>query len=308
MNRVKIFEMFLRDGLQSYKTIFNLKEKIHMFDLLNKCGYDCIEFGSTTSPKLIPQMEHSFDLWDHIKTDKTNNNMKYTMLVPSINHLDKCFSKNMDSYGLVTSVSNDFCERNMKTTRDKSLEITLESINKIVNFNKDSHIRVYISTSFGCPFSKNSKELNYQLENFINSLINIIETHKLSRERFDIVLSDTIGVCSVETLKEVLDIPEKRYMKYIGLHMHFRSSTINKKQKFERLIDIALDSGVMKYDCSLLGIGGCPYAKLKDSNDSIGNLSTIPFLEYLEKSGMKTGIDMNLIKETSREIEKFLIK
>ena len=72
MARAKIYEMFLRDGLQSVRTMYTVQEKMCMFDLLNKCNYNGIEFGSTTSPKLVPQMGGSFELWNHVKAKGVN--------------------------------------------------------------------------------------------------------------------------------------------------------------------------------------------------------------------------------------------
>ena len=104
--------MFLRDGLQSYKTIFNVPQKLSFLSHLNRVNYNCIEFGSTTSPKLIPQIEGSYELWNNIKASKNNlGTTKYTMLVPSENHLQKVLNEGIYSYGLVTSISDAFSQK-----------------------------------------------------------------------------------------------------------------------------------------------------------------------------------------------------
>ncbi len=303
MSRIKIFEMFLRDGLQSYKTIFNVPQKLSFLNHLNTCNYDCIEFGSTTSPKLIPQIGGSYELWDKIKT-QSKKKTRYTMLVPSENHLKKVMDEGITSYGLVTSLSDEFSQRNMKMTGEQSLNKAIEMIQTIIESNKtDNHIRVYISCSFGCPWEGFTKFHIIKLKYFIDNLVDMANKNNLSNENFDIVIADTVGMCDENRMKELLELNKDN--KYLGLHLHFLSEMKNERleQKFEKVVDIALNLGVEKFDTSLLGIGGCPYAKKKEG-EIIGNLSTVPFIRFLEKKGLVT----NLYKEQLESIEEQIYK
>ncbi len=298
MNQIKIFEMFMRDGLQSLKTSYNLKQKIIMFNNLNKCNFNNIEFGSTTSPKLIPQMDNSYDLWNYIKNNSNKNN-KYTMLVPSINHLPKVFENNIQSYGFITSLSNDFAKRNMKMTNQESFEQSKKMINATLKNINEPNIRVYISCSFGCPWEGLTKNHIYELNKYINELLSI-------NENLDIVLADTVGMSDRYTMTNVLDRLDN--LKNISLHMHLYGTKNGNdlKQNFEPIIDAALQKGIYKFDSSLFGIGGCPYAK-KCDDKIIGNLSTIPLIDFLHNNGIKTDINTDKLKEASENINNIML-
>jgi hydroxymethylglutaryl-CoA lyase len=303
MSQIKIFEMFMRDGLQSLKTSYTLAQKIKMFDALNKCNYDCIEFGSTTSPKLIPQMDNSYDLWNNIKS---NNKTKYTMLVPSINHLPKVFDANIKSYGFITSLSNEFSKKNMKMSNQESFEQAKKMIIMTFKNNPNAHIRIYISCSFGCPLEGLTKQHIYELGKYIDELIIIGETFNIKKSQLDIVLADTVGISDRYIVTNVLD--KINNLQNISLHMHLYGEKKDNdlKQNFEPIIDAALQKGIYNFDSSLFGIGGCPYAK-KCEDKIIGNLSTIPLVKFLHKNGFTTNVDINKLEETANYISKKFI-
>ena len=94
-------------------------------------------------------------------------------------------------------------------------------------------------------------------------------------------------------MKDVLGAIEDKT--YIGVHLHV-------KGEFEQLVDIVLQNEIYKFDTSLLGIGGCPYA-----DRLIGNLSTIPLVKYLHKKGYQTGVNVELLEKASQEILKYII-
>ncbi len=298
MNRIKIYEMFLRDGLQSYPKVFDLSQKITFLNHLNRAHFDCIEFGSTTSPKLIPQIGGSFELWDHIRKGPFNVT-KYTMLVPSKNHLEKVQQMGIQSYGIVSSLSDSFSQKNMKMSSQESFEQSIEMCREVLNNNPRAHTRIYISCSFGCPWEGFDQTSMTRLYGFMDQLLELAEEYDVTPEQFDIVLADTIGACTEDRMKELLRNHHNN--PYLALHMHFHSEMKGERleQNFQKVTDMALNAGIDKFDTSLLGIGGCPYAKKKEG-EIIGNLSTVPFIRYLEKNGLLT----NLVTESLDEIEK----
>jgi hydroxymethylglutaryl-CoA lyase len=309
MVRVKIYEMFLRDGLQSLKKIYTVPQKIQMFNSLNSCNYNCIEFGSTTNPKILPQVGGSFELWDHIKRNNTPFNTKYTMLVPSINHLQNVIDNKINSYGFVMSVSNEFSQRNMKMSSEQSFKQIKELISKILEVNKrdkNLHIRVYISCSFGCPWEGFPKDHMQRLDNIVCELSGIGYRNGLTSDQLDIVLADTVGMSDKYMLRTIIN--EIDDINYLGLHMHMSGKNVGVElhQNFESLIETALDNNIRKFDTSLFGIGGCPYAKQTESSDSIGNLSTIPMVKFIHSHGFKTDVQLDALEEASGKIKNIL--
>jgi hydroxymethylglutaryl-CoA lyase len=309
MNRVKIYEMFLRDGLQSLKKIYTVPQKIQMFNNLNRCSYNCIEFGSTTNPKILPQVEGSFELWNHVKMNNKPFKTKYTMLIPSINHIKNVIDNNISSYGFVMSVSNEFSKRNMKMTSDQSFTQIKELISKTVESNKnnpDLHIRIYISCSFGCPWEGFPKGHMSRLDYIISQLNGIGYRNGLTNDQLDIVLSDTVGMSDKYILGSLLD--ELDDINYVGLHMHMPGKIVDMelKQNFEGLIETALNKKIRKFDTSLFGVGGCPYAKETESSESIGNLSTIPVVKFVHSMGFQTDVQLEPLEEAAKNIKDIL--
>jgi hydroxymethylglutaryl-CoA lyase len=307
MARAKIYEMFLRDGLQSVKTIYTVKEKMAMFDILNRCNYDGIEFGSTTSPKLIPQVGGSMELWKHVR-DNRMPNTKYTMLVPSIKHLSTVLDNNIKSYGFVLSISDTFSNRNMKMNSDDSIKQVKEQIKTVMLSNSypNSHIRVYLSCSFGCPWEGFTVGNLERTKAVVKDLTDMAHLYNLPEDKFDIVLADTVGMCDKYTMNMVL---KNMYdLSYVGLHLHLpgKKNKLDLDQDFKDVVDVALYHGVYKYDTALFGIGGCPYSKKSAYNTVIGNLSTIPLLKYFNHKGIDISVNLELLEKSVYEIDNIM--
>jgi len=147
---VHIYEMFMRDGLQSLKKVYTYNTKLKFIDILLKSSLKNIEFGSTTNPKLLPQMNNSYDLWNYIKEHKYQKNL--TMLITDNNSLKICFEQKIISFGLLSSVSDSFGLSNLKKNSIDSLKSMIEQINMINKYNNNSHIRLYLSCCFGIFF------------------------------------------------------------------------------------------------------------------------------------------------------------
>jgi hydroxymethylglutaryl-CoA lyase len=233
MARAKIYEMFLRDGLQSVRTIYTVGEKMAMFNILNKCNYNGIEFGSTTSSKLIPQMDGSFELWNHVK--RNINNTKYTMLVPSIKHIHRVQDVGVNSYGFVISVSDSFSARNMKMSSEDSIKQVKEQIHTVMSNSliTDKHIRVYLSCSFGCPWEGFTVKNLENTKRIVKDLTDLGNLYSLTKDNFDIVLADTVGMCDKYTMNAVLKTIYDSF--YVGLHLHMpgKKNGLELEQKFE---------------------------------------------------------------------------
>jgi hydroxymethylglutaryl-CoA lyase len=308
MARAKIYEMFLRDGLQSVRTIYTVQEKIAMFDILNKCNYNGIEIGSTTNPKLIPQVGGSMELWNHVKNNINNNNTKYTMLVPSIKHMSLASKEEINSYGFVLSVSDTFSKSNMKMSSEDSIKQVKEQISKVMNKSGyiNNHMRIYLSCSFGCPWEGFSVTNLERTKRVVKELTDMAHLYNISEDNFDIVLADTVGVCDKYTMNTVL---KNMYdLSYLGLHLHLpgKKNKLDIDQDFKDVVDVALYHDVYKYDTSLFGIGGCPYAKKSSNNTVIGNLSTIPLLKYFNDRGIDTSVNLELLENSVNDIDNIM--
>jgi hydroxymethylglutaryl-CoA lyase len=279
----------MRDGLQSLKKVYTYNTKLKFIDILLKSNLKNIEFGSTTNPKLLPQMNNSYDIWNYIKEYKNKKNL--TMLITDNNSLEKCIEEKIISFGLLSSVCDSFGLSNLKKNSIDSLKNIIYQINMINNYNHNSHIRLYLSCSFG-----SNKEIFNDL--YLNKLFNYVADinyiiKMYNYKNVEIVLCDTTGNLNNEilekTLKKITTIHDIN--KYIALHMHCNNN-------FNDYIDIALKYNIYKFDSSLLNIGGCPFT----GKSNLNNINTVQLVEYLENKNYDTGIDINNLKNIEKQI------
>jgi hydroxymethylglutaryl-CoA lyase len=284
MTKVYIFEQFLRDGLQSLQMCYAVHERIEMFNHLNACGFSGIEFGSTTNPSILPQMKGSFELWEYIK-EHQKQNTKYTMLVPSINHLNKVIEVGIQSIGIIVSITDEFAYRNMRMSSEETFIQAQNIINQFSGIKSDTkkYIRIYLSQCFDGEIEK--------IRNYTSAFTEISYKKKEQNIEIEIVIADTVGICDVKSVRRVLGAIEDK--SFIGVHLHIN-------EDFEEIVDEVLSNKIYRFDTCIFGIGGCPYAKqLK------GNLSTVPFIKYLHSKGYQTGIDIDKLEKAVEYLNSF---
>ena len=292
MKKVLIYEMFMRDGLQSLSKIYSYDEKVLFLNKLLKSNIKNIEFGSTTNPKLLPQMKDSYEILNYIKENNLDKEeYKFTMLISNINNLKKCIELNLKSFGLLCSLDDDFSYKNLNKSSLDSLNTMLEQLNFILNKDetKKLHIRLYISFAFN--------ENNNDLLILLNKINDILNFTQIDSEYLDIVLCDTIAIVNEIILENSLNCilnNNKELIKYLSLHFH-------RKNDFENLINIALKYGINKFDSSILNVGGCPF-----SEDDKQNINTIKLIKHLYKNNYETNIDINLLESIEKDIEELL--
>ena len=300
--RIYIYEMFMRDGLQSLHKVYTLDNKKYFIDNLIKCNITNIEFGSTTSPKLLPQMDNSYKLWNYLEELKLNNKYNLTMLISNNNGLKESMNCNIKSFGLLCSVSDTFGISNLKKNADKSFEDMMKQYSIAIENrnNKHIHIRFYLSCSFGTYLEDFDVEYTMRLTKYVTQIYNKITNDGLTHKNIDIVLCDTMGILTIEILNRILnEIIEnsdlKDIEKYISLHLH----TTN---KFHSFIDASLNYNINKFDSSVLNIGGCPFSGKKN----YGNINTLELVKYLEENNYDTGINFEMLEYVEKDMLKIL--
>jgi hydroxymethylglutaryl-CoA lyase len=295
--KVKIYEMFMRDGLQSLNKVYPIETKLAFFNLLNSCNFHCIEVGSTTSPKLLPQMANSFELY---KNAKKNPMTKYTILVPSITKINETIGNNVNSFGLVCSVSETFAQKNLKKSSKETFNNVIQQMDIITQNVINPHIRVYLSCSFGSPWENFNNEYLENLNVFIMELLEYSKYNELNNEKFDIVVSDTVGLSSEKRTNEILKMlqfsVDNDKMDYLAMHIH------SKENGFTKIINSCIDNKIFKFDSSMCGIGGCPFAE----DEAFGNISTTKLINLLQSLGFCKNYNLNTLNYCEKELNKIL--
>lgn len=278
---VEIKEVGPRDGLQNEKRRIKSEDKIQWINLLGKTGLSYIEVTSFVHPKWIPQLADAMEVLKDINREK---DITYAALVPNIRGLQRALAVNVDEVSVFMSASESHNKNNINKTIDETFPVLEEVVKKAIQENK--RVRGYISTVVACPYE--GKITPQQVLKVTQRLLDMGVS--------EISLGDTIGVAVPSQVEGLLEELLKRYPpELFAMHFHDTRGTA--------LANIvkSLEMGITKFDSSLGGLGGCPYAK-----GASGNVATEDLLYLLTEMGIKTGIDMDALLDAAFYIEEKL--
>ncbi|WP_419957550.1 hydroxymethylglutaryl-CoA lyase [Psychrobacillus psychrotolerans] len=280
---VSIREVGPRDGLQNESKFIPTDEKIQWIDHLSNSGLNYIEVTSFVNPTWIPALSDAEYVAKHIKK---NPDVTYAALVPNTKGLFRALESGIDEVAVFISASETHNKKNINKTISET-EIVLSEVVKESISNKKT-IRGYISTVFGCPY-----EGNIETDQVIRLADSLFEMgiNELS-------LGDTIGIANPVQVKQVLEQLLKRYpADSIAMHFHNTRGTALANAL------ASLEMGISKFDSSLGGLGGCPYAP-----GASGNLATDDLNYMLTNMGIETNIDPKKLNAAALYIQSKLQK
>ncbi|MBA6326428.1 hydroxymethylglutaryl-CoA lyase [Colwellia sp. MB02u-6] len=265
-NSVKIVEVGPRDGLQNEKLQISAEDKIALIERLADAGVSYIESGSFVSPKWVPQMATSSDVFKGIKR---KSGVTYAALTPNMKGFEAAMAVNANEIAIFGAASEAFSQKNINCSIDESLQ-RFESIMQAA---KAANIRVrgYVSCVVGCPYDGDIAA--EQVAEVAEKL------YKMGC--YEISLGDTIGVGTPASVQKMLQaVSAKVPVDKLAVHFHdtYGQALTN--------IYAALAMGVKVVDSAIAGLGGCPYAK-----GASGNVATEDVLYMLNGLGIKTNID-----------------
>ena len=248
---LKLFDVTLRDGLQSIPKIYSLNEKMDILtNIITERNPYAIEIGSIVSPKILPQMANSIDLY---KETQNKDNVTYKlpelyMLTPNVKSVDIACNNNINNLSFITSVSDLFQKKNTnKTLYDNKNEIS--AMMKLTRQVPNIKVKIYISCIPECPIAG-------QID--VNIIINeILHYYYVYEELDEICLSDTCGTLHFTQFKTIINQLIKRSVdiKKISLHLHNQP---NRPFNITNIIMYAMEKGIYRYDVSHMpDIGGC---------------------------------------------------
>lgn len=274
--RVTIYEVGPRDGLQNEQSVVPTEVKSEFIDRLARAGLTWIETTSFVHPRWVPQLADAAEVLASLgESGRTHTR---PVLVPNERGLDRALESGVTSIAVFGSATETFAQRNL----GRSVEESLEMFAPVVARAKAAGmwVRAYISMCFGDP---------WEGEVPIGQVVDV------SRRLMDLgadalSIGDTIGVGTsghvaalLEALAEAGVGPE-----VIGVHFHDTYG-----QALANTLE-ALRHGVTVVDASTGGLGGCPYAK-----SATGNLATEDLVWALHGLGIETGVDLDALVATS---------
>tara|TARA_B100000424_G_C22940656_1_gene500528 strand:+ start:2023 stop:2931 length:909 start_codon:yes stop_codon:yes gene_type:complete len=287
-NEIKLIDVTVRDGLQSHPKTINVENKLKIIKLLsNSIGLKHLEIGSFVSPKIIPQMANSEEVFK--QAYDYNPDINYHMLVTNSRGIEKIKELNVKNVAFFTSPSNSFNLKNINCNVDESLIRICELKDKLP---PDVNTRLYLSCITECPFE--GQILTYDIIRIIKMM------DKLGFD--DISLGDTLGTLKVNKLKFIFKCLNKDILKdKISIHLH------QSDDSWKDIIDLCLEYDVRKFDTSILKLGGCPAAY--ENKVKSGNLDLYDLVNHLHQVGEDNNIayiNKSLIKDVEKAISFIL--
>ncbi len=263
MSAIKIIEC-PRDAMQGLESFVPTELKVAYINLLLKCGFDTLDFGSFVSPKAIPQMRDTAMVLD--KLERVSSTKLLAIIANERGAEDALCFPEIACLGFPFSVSEIFQQRNANSSIEESI-LRLEKIQSKVTAKKKDLI-VYLSMGFGNPYGE---VWNTDLVvSWSRKLVEDLGIHTFA-------LSDTIGCAKSEDVSALFNVLYNEFPSIeIGAHFHTRPDTSSK------LISAAYTAGCRRFDTAIRGFGGCPMAK----DDLTGNLPTEDLVSWLNDSGI----------------------
>lgn len=281
VDTVKIVEVGPRDGLQNEKVTLPTEVKIEFITALADAGLRVIEAGAFVSPKWVPQMADTAEVYRDIPKDP---GVEFPVLVPNMKGLDRAIEAGVKSIAIFTAASETFNQRNINMTIDGSFE----NYAPVVARARAEEIRVrgYVSTAFGCPY-----EGDVAPEKVLEVCARLLDLGC-----YEVSVGDTIGVGTPMQVQGVIGmllqvIPASR----LAMHFHDTRGTALANTLS------ALEMGIATFDASAGGLGGCPYAP-----GASGNLATEDLVYMLNSMAIETGVDLKRLVEASTKIAPYL--
>jgi hydroxymethylglutaryl-CoA lyase len=283
---VEIFEVSPRDGLQAESKILSVEERVRLVVKLAETGLKDIEVGSFVRADRIPQLQDT-DKVIALVTEKLGSlrsKLRFWAFVPNLVGLEKAIESGVDGVGLFVATSDTFCRKNVNRTQ-KELLNEVEPL--LVKARKARlRTRVYLSTVIYCPYEKWMKPA---------------ASHKLSARLLDlgaqeISLGDTTGHGTPLSIRKVVEPLVAKYgAERFALHLHDTRGTA-----LSNVLE-GLSHGIRRFDASVGGTGGCPYAP-----GASGNLSTEDLLYMLQGMGWAKSVRLEKLAEAGRVASQLL--
>ncbi|MCZ8355880.1 MAG: hydroxymethylglutaryl-CoA lyase [Cyclobacteriaceae bacterium] len=264
-----------RDAMQGIEQFIPTDKKIEYINSLLEVGFDTLDFGSFVSPKAIPQMRDTAEVYE--KINWKNSTTKLLAIVANKRGAEEAVKYEGIRYlGFPMSISETFQQRNT----NKSIAEALNDLAEIKNLcvKHDKQLVTYVSMGFGNPY--NDPYSPDHVGSFTDILITLGS---------DIIsLADTIGAASPALISNMFTkITQQFPDTEIGVHLHARKEDTIKK------LEAAVDAGCKRIDGAMRGFGGCPMAK----DELVGNMATELMVSWLDSKNIKTDLNIqNLTK------------
>lgn len=291
-DRVSVYEVSPRDGLQNESATVPLRGKLRLVDALVAAGLQRIEITSFVSPKWIPQLADADELAEALAPSASNgrsagaasSGVVFSALCPNAKGLERAKKAGLEEIAVFMSASESHNKKNV----NKTIDATIAAFEETIAPARAAGMRVrgYVSTVWGCPY-----------EGDVDPARSIAIAKQLYEMGcYQISLGDTIGAGTPKLTREIMtralgELPNEA----LAMHMHDTRGTALAN------IVVGLEMGIRNFDASVGGMGGCPYAP-----GAAGNVATEDLAYMLHGMGIATGLDLERLVEAARAAESIV--
>lgn len=276
MSREKVIiqDVGPRDGLQNQPKILTPQQRLHIVRALMAAGVEHIQVGSFVSPKAVPAMAGAAEIVSELQGQPG----QFSVLVPNVKGYELAIEAGARIVEMVVYGSEGFSQANARMSRAQSEAACMEILDRSVE--DDVRIITTISTSFDCPFDGVVEP----------AVVEALTARLLERGSSVVVVADTIGSADPARVRKLMN-------RLVGDHgpdhlcCHFHDTRAMGLAN----VFASLESGVRRFDASVAGVGGCPFAP-----GASGNVATEDVVMMLEQMGFDTGIDQRGLMEASQ--------
>lgn len=274
---VRLVEVGPRDGLQNESVPVSVDAKVRLVDDLTDAGVSYIEVGSFVSPKWVPQMAGSAQVFAAIQHAP---DVTYAALAPNLRGFEDALAAGVREVAIFAAASEGFSQRNINCSISESLERFLPIIEAARLHGVQ--VRGYVSCVLGCPYE--GEVSPQQVAAVANELF--------AMGCYEVSLGDTIGAGTPGATRTLFDVVAGQIPRgKLAGHFHdtYGQALAN--------IYASLLEGIQVFDSSVAGLGGCPYAK-----GATGNVASEDVVYMLNGMGIDTGIDLDKLIAAGQRI------
>ncbi|WDG40491.1 hydroxymethylglutaryl-CoA lyase [Pseudomonas synxantha] len=280
-SHVRLVEVGPRDGLQNEAQPISVADKVQLVNALSEAGLSYIEVGSFVSPKWVPQMAGSAEVFAQIQRKPS---VTYGALAPNLRGFEDALAAGVKEVAVFAAASEAFSQRNINCSISESLA-RFAPIMAAARQHGIS-VRGYVSCVLGCPYE---------------GAIAPEQVAAVARELYamgcyEVSLGDTIGTGTAGATRRLFEVVGAQVPRdKLAGHFHdtYGQAIAN--------VYAGLLEGIQVFDSSIAGLGGCPYAK-----GASGNVATEDVLYLLNGLGIDTGIDLERLIGAGQQISRVL--
>ncbi|WP_223794129.1 hydroxymethylglutaryl-CoA lyase [Marinobacter sp. F4216] len=263
---IRVNEVGPRDGLQSQGKTLTTDARLDLIRAMVRAGVRNVEAGSFVSPKAVPQMAGTAELFGQLPDPDT---VRYAGLVPNMKGYELAVEAGAQVVNVVLSVTETMNQKNIRMSLDQTAQVCAAIVER--GRSEGVEVQAYLAVAYECPFEGQVSP----------SVVADYGRQMQQAGASKIIVADTIGAANPAQVRAVLGelsafVPSEK------LSCHFHDT----RGMALANITAALDLGVREFDASIGGLGGCPF-----SPGATGNVATEDVVLLLNSMGYQAGID-----------------